>query len=177
MDPPDYQLMLDNILLNSGESMKISYIVTYQQPALTKINVQDEDLSDQGKPLDTYPDIAIQTSDSCLKTRWILRNNHQASQGYKKYIDVIDDIQQAIDDIVSGAKNDQQTQINSTFQQINNATDVSSTPGLSSFMENRSLKDLFTNGGVNLNLNTNFIDSATAGVSKKIDDGLNGLCQ
>jgi hypothetical protein len=158
----EYQLMLDNISLNSGESMQFSYIVSYIQPPLTQISVQDEDLSAQGKPLDTYADIAIQTNDPCLKTRWILRNNHQASENYKKYIDVTDDLQQSITDYVSGTIANQQTQMTDTFQDISNTTDVASTPGLSSIMENFSLRDLFTNGGVSIGLNTNFIDNATA---------------
>jgi hypothetical protein len=64
-----------------------------------------------------------------------------------------------------------------SFQQISDTTDVSSTPGLSSILENRSIRNMFTNGGANINLNMNFIDSMTAGVSKKIDEGLKGLCQ
>ena len=129
-----------------------------------KIDVKDEDLSDQGRPLDGYPDISYQTNDSCLKTTWVLANNHN-----RTYTDITDDIQQSITDYVSGVINNQQTQLTNTFQQISNTTSVSSAPGLSSILENRSLKDLFTNGGVNLNLNTNFINGVTANASQKID--------
>jgi hypothetical protein len=104
----DYQFMIDNISLDSGESIQFSYPVTYEQSPLAKISVQDEDLYDQGKPLDTYPDIAISTSDPCLKTRLVLWNNHQSNQNYKKYIDVTDNIQDTITDYVSGMINTQQ---------------------------------------------------------------------
>jgi len=175
----DYQLMLDNIILQSNETVSFSYVVSYQQPVLSTISVQDEDLSDQGKPLDGYPDIAIQTSDPCIKTRRVERNTHQSSQQFKAHQEVTDDIQQTANDYISGATADEQTQMNTTLQNISTTqpSNIQSLPGMSSLLENRSLKDLFTNGGMNINLNTNFIDQATAGVSKKIDEGLKGLCQ
>ena len=77
---PDYQLMLDNIVLNANQSVQMSYIVNYQRPELTKIKVEDKDLSSLGKPLDGYPDIIVQTSDPCIKSQWISRNTHNQNQ-------------------------------------------------------------------------------------------------
>jgi len=72
--------MLDNIVLQNNQSIAFSYIVNYKQPALTKIKIQDMDLSSMNKPLDGYPDIVAQTTDACLKSQWISRNTHNPTK-------------------------------------------------------------------------------------------------
>lgn len=66
--------MADNIILQDNKTLQISYLVRYQQGALTKIDVKDEYITDPLKPKDDYPDISIMTSDPCLKVRHIARN-------------------------------------------------------------------------------------------------------
>ena len=72
--------MVDNINLQANQSIEMSYIVTYQATQLTKIKVQDADVSSMNKPLDGFPDIIAQTSDPCLKSQRIARNTHNHSK-------------------------------------------------------------------------------------------------
>jgi hypothetical protein len=72
--------MLDNIQLGANQSIEMSYIVNYQESKLTKIKVQDVDLSNMNKPLDGYPDIIVQTDDPCIKSQRISRNTKSHSE-------------------------------------------------------------------------------------------------
>lgn len=90
---------MDNIQLNSGAKLSFSYTVTYQQVAsTTMIDVKDQDLLKKEKYKDTspniYPDISIYSTDSCLKSRWILFNEKTGNK--RTYEQVYDDMQQDI---------------------------------------------------------------------------------
>ena len=163
--------MIDNILLQNNQSITISYIVTYHNTQLTKIKVQDEDLSELGKPKDGIPDIVVQTNDPCLKTQWISWNTKNPNSGYKEHQDITQDLDQEMNNYMSGAFTKQESDLGAAFTQLNSTTaqSLSTLPGMSTILENWDWKDLFTNGGLSMNLNTNFIDQSMAGVSKILD--------
>lgn len=86
---------MDNIQLNSGAKLSFSYTVTYQQQAsTTTIDVEDQDLLKESKYKDEYPDIGIYSTDSCLKSRWILFNEKTGNK--RTYEQVYDDMQEDI---------------------------------------------------------------------------------
>ena len=88
---------MDNIQLDSGESLSFSYKVKYQQStATTKIDIQDQDLLTMNKRRDTFPGIIINAMDACVKSRWILFNEKIGDK--KTYEQVYDDIQKEMDD-------------------------------------------------------------------------------
>ena len=88
---------MDNIQLNSGESLSFSYTVKYQQQTpTTKIDVADQDLLSQNKRKDTIPDITTNSTDSCVKSRWIFFNDKTGNK--KSYEQVYDDIQKDMND-------------------------------------------------------------------------------
>ncbi len=88
---------MDNILLNSGQKLSFSYVVTYQQKATVNIDVGDQDLAKANKVKDTYEDIVINSStDPCQKGRRILFNDKTGNK--RTYEEVFDDLQQTIDD-------------------------------------------------------------------------------
>ena len=88
---------MDNILLNSGQKLSFSYVVTYQQKATVSIDVGDQDLAKADKEKDTYADIVISSSgDPCQKGRRILFNNQIGNN--RTYEDVFDDLQKDIDE-------------------------------------------------------------------------------
>lgn len=176
---PDYQFMIDNIQLQTNQSVEISYVVNYQKPALTKITVEDKDLSSLNKPIDGYPDIIVQTSDPCIKSQRISRNTRNHSKGYKEYQDLVKDLDTAMSDYTSGARSAQENQLDASFTQVTNTTaqTIASLPGVSQILETWDIKDLFSEWWLTQNLNMNFIDQATAGVSKKLDEGLKWLCE
>lgn len=177
----EYQVMVDNILLQTNETLTMSYIILYQEPALTKIKIQDKDLSDVDihKTSDWYPDIIIQTNDPCIKSQRISWNSKSHNKWYKEYVDVIKDLDTKADDYASWARTTQEDQLDSAFQQVDATTaqSIATLPGVSDILESRNIQDLFTNGWLNLNLDMNFIDEITAGISKKLDEGLRGLCE
>jgi len=176
----DYPFMIDNITLNNWESLNFYYKLTYQQPAVSKIEIQDEDLDKNKK--DNYLDIIINSNDACQKWRTILFNTKNKWQNNKEYQSVFDDVQDKMNNYLSGAKTVTQDTLNSTLDDINSvsSSNISSLPWISEITEWRDIsKTLFnaTQWWISLNINTNFIDSATAGVSEKIDSVLDGLCQ
>ena len=88
---------MDNIQLNSGESLSFSYKVNYQeQTPPTTIAVKDEDLLKENRKKDTYPDIITSSSTACQKNRRIFFNTQGGDK--KSYDQVYDDIQKEIDD-------------------------------------------------------------------------------
>jgi len=88
---------MDNILLNSGQKLSFSYVVTYQQKATVSIDVGDQDLAKTDKEKDTYADIVSSSSgDPCQKGRRILFNNQIGNN--RTYEDVFDDLQKDIDE-------------------------------------------------------------------------------
>jgi len=93
--PEGYQFVIDNIQLNSGESLSFSYKVNYQaQKQAVTIDIQDTDLLKENKQKDGYPDIAINSTDSCQKNRWIFFNDRTGTK--KTYEQIYDDIQAEI---------------------------------------------------------------------------------
>ena len=83
---------MDNIQLDSGESLSFSYKVKYQaQKSALSIDVQDEDLLKENKYKDGYPDIAISSTDACQKNRWMFFNDTAGNK--RAYEQVYDDIQ------------------------------------------------------------------------------------
>jgi hypothetical protein len=95
--PQGYQLIMDNIKLNSGERLSFSYVVKYQAPkqAIT-IDVQDTDLLKENMKKDTYPDIIVSSTDACQKNRWIFFNEKIDIK--KTYEEIYDDIQKEINE-------------------------------------------------------------------------------
>ena len=90
--PEGYQFVIDNIQLDSGQSLSFSYTARYKQTTPTaKIDVADQDLITQNKHKDTYPDITINSMDACVKNRWILFNTTAGNK--TSYEQVYDDIQ------------------------------------------------------------------------------------
>ena len=127
------------------------------------------------------PDITINSTDSCQKNRWIFFNQNIGNK--KTYQQIYDNIQSEITEYNSGAGAMQTNKINETIDQISNATSLESVtnlPGMNS-LEPRTAKNILSTltaqGGGSININTNFIDQATANVSKKMDTALKGLCQ
>lgn len=91
---------MDNIQLDSGESVSFSYKVKYQQPtSTTKIDIQDQDLITMNKRKDTFPDIIINAMDACVKSRWVLFNDKTGIK--KSYEQVYDDIQKEMNEYTS----------------------------------------------------------------------------
>ncbi|MCX6825442.1 MAG: VCBS repeat-containing protein [candidate division SR1 bacterium] len=189
--PEGYQFVIDNIQLDSGQSLSFSYTARYKQTTpTTKIDVADQDLITQNKHKDTYPDITINSMDACVKNRWILFNTTAGNK--TSYEQVYDDIQKDMNEYNSGAKSTQQSAMNGMVDQLSSIDSldaVSTLPGMDS-LEPRSSKNLMSSltqevtpgeiiqpGGVGLTINTSFIDNATAKVSKKMDAALEGLCQ
>ncbi|MEI7557821.1 MAG: hypothetical protein WCJ45_03130 [bacterium] len=87
--------MIDNILLNAGESLSFSYTAKYTDQQLISISVKDEDLKPKSISKDGYPDIIVNASDACQKYRWIFFNKKRS------YQQVDDDIQKELDDYTS----------------------------------------------------------------------------
>ena len=182
--PEGYQFVIDNIQLNSGESLSFSYKVNYQaQKQAVTIDIQDTDLLKENKQKDGYPDIAINSTDSCQKNRWIFFNDRTGTK--KTYEQIYDDIQAEINNYNSWAKTIQQTAINNIVDQLSNVSSldwVSNIPGMSN-LEGRNgsniLSSLLAPWGISQNINilNNYIDGATANVSKKLDAALQWLCQ
>ena len=190
--PEWYQFVMDNILLNSGQRLSFSYVVTYQQKATVNIDVGDQDLAKANKVKDTYEDIVINSStDPCQKGRRILFNDKTGNK--RTYEEVFDDLQQTIDDYNSWAQSSQTAATNAVLDQlasISSLDDVSNVQGMSESLETRKpinmlttvdlltgLFNLWANQGWWININSNFIDSATSKVSKKLDTALQWLCQ
>lgn len=182
-NPPEgYHFVMDNIQLNSGEKLSFSYKTRYQaEKSLISIEIKDQDLLQEKKYKDTYPDIAINMTDACQKNRWIFFNNKIGNN--KTYTDIYDDIQTELNDYNSGAQAGQETAVNNIVDQlanIDNLESLSTLPGMEN-LEKRSAKNLLNSliseDGLSLNLDMSFIDDATAGVSKKLDAALQGLCQ
>ena len=183
-DSEGYQFVIDNIQLNAGESLSFSYKAKYQdQKQVITIAVQDTDLIQQNKQKDTYPDIIINSTDSCQKNRRIFFND---KTGIKRtYEKIYDDIQTEINNYNSWAQVVQETAINDIVDQLANIDSLeglSNVPGVGN-LEARSAKNiissLLSEGGIqgNIDLLNNTIDGATANVSKKLDTALQWLCQ
>jgi hypothetical protein len=86
---------MDNIQLNSGDTLSFSYKVKYQaQKSLISISVKDDDLLKQEKYKDEYPDITINSTDACQKNRWMFFNDKTGNK--RAYEQVYDDIQAEI---------------------------------------------------------------------------------
>lgn len=180
--PEGYQFVLDNIQLNSWATLSFSYRVKYQAPkSMISIDVKDQDIIKSERYKDEYPDITINSTDACQKNRWIFFNNNKGNK--RTYEQVYDDIQSEINQYNSWAQAGQETAMNSIVDQLANVDSLeslSTLPGMEN-MEKRSAKNLLSSlvsqEGISLDLNMNFIDDATAGVSKKLDTALQGLCQ
>lgn len=180
--PEWYQFVIDNIQLNSWEALSFSYKVKYQaQKSVINIDVQDEDLLKESKYKDGYPDIAINSTDACQKNRWIFFNDKVGNK--RAYEQIYDDIQAEMNTYNSWAEAGQETAMDTMVDQlanINSLESLSTVPGMDN-LETRSAKNLLNSlvsqGGISLNLDTSFIDKATAKVSKKLDTALQWLCQ
>lgn len=120
----------------------MSYEVSYKGSPTTTIQVEDKDTTSNHK--DGYPDIIIQSTDSCLKNRKIIFNKKESSKNYKSYEEKMDDIQSKIDAYLTGANQAQTTNIISTIQKSTQTTDLNNIPGMSSIMEQWSLGDLLS---------------------------------
>lgn len=184
--PEEYQFVMDNIVLNSGDILSFSYTIKYipETASAVSIHVQDQDLIKKNKYKDTYPDIRINSTDACQKNRWILFNKKIGNK--RIYEEIFDDIQATINAYNSWAQATQQTAINSMIDQLGNVDSLESISSIAGMdttepRSNTSLINMINTivspGGGSLNVNMNFIDSATANVSKKIDTALQGLCQ
>ncbi len=170
-----YQFMIDNILLNAGESLSFSYTAKYTDQQLISISVKDEDLKPKSISKDGYPDIIVNASDACQKYRWIFFNKKRS------YQQVDDDIQKELDDYTSWALAMQQSGLNSLISQLSGIDGLSGLSALPSMIDmewwrpGNLLSSMIDEGGSSININ--FIDNATAKVSKKIDSTLEGMCQ
>jgi hypothetical protein len=65
---------MDNIILNSGQRLTFSYIVTYKQQPITSIQVEDMDLLEKNISKDSIPDIRFASTDPCQKGTWTAFN-------------------------------------------------------------------------------------------------------
>ena len=154
--------MIDDISLQNKQYIKVSYDIQYRAPKTTSIDVKDEDAG--GKTKDGYPDIIIQSTDSCLKSRKILFNRRDAQYNNKTYEEYTDNVQNTMDDYLSGATAQQNKTINDNIQQTQAAaaTNIDTIPGLSSMVEKRTLSDFLSMGGGNVTINTEKVDQALA---------------
>jgi len=179
--PEGYQFVMDNIQMSSWAMLSFSYKVIYKETSVIKIDVKDENILKENRYKDGYPDIITNIADSCQKNRRIFFNKKVGDK--RTYEKVYDDIQKEMNDYTSWAKVKQVTAINWLLDQLANADSldsVSNLPGMDN-LENRSAKNIISSilqpGWLSLNINSNFIDSATAEVSKKLDTALQWLCQ
>ena len=124
-DDPEYLFMIDDIALNKNQSIQLSYDITYKGAQTTSIQVEDTDGPTNIK--DGYPDISIQSTDSCLKNRKIIFNKKESAKGFKTYEEKTDNIQDTIDTYLSGANQSQAANITSTLQQ-SQTQDLNSIP-------------------------------------------------
>lgn len=179
-----YQFVMDNIRLNAGEVLSFSYKIIYQwQKNDVSIDVQDQDLIKAGKHKDTYADISVNSTDACQKNRRIFFNEKAGNK--KTYEQIYDDIQSEINEYNSWSQTNQEEAINTIVDQLNN---IDSLEGLSSVpwmdsLEPRTAKNILSSlvseWGISTNINivSDYIDGATAKVSKKLDTALKWLCQ
>lgn len=180
--PEGYQFVIDNIQLSSWEALSFSYKVIYQNKQFVTIDVQDTDLIKSKKYKDTYPDITTTSTDSCQKNRWIFFNEKIGTK--RTYEQIYDDIQTEINNYNSWAKAIQEKTINNVLDKltdIDSLDSVATLPGMDN-LESRTAKNILSSlvapGGIGgtVGVLNNFIDGATANVSKKLDAALQWLC-
>ncbi len=189
--PEGYQFMIDNIVLDAEETIQFSYTIIYKATEIIEIDIEDVALPEENKEKDGYPDITFANTDPCQKGRWILFNT-TAGEG-KNYEEFFEDLQESIDEYTSNAEDVQATAITALIESISNMqniNDLQNISGLSANPENRKSANMLTpievlsgiferatNQWGWINVSTNFIDTATAKVSKKIDETLEGMCK
>lgn len=175
----EYQVMIDNIRLQKHQWITFSYKVYYQKTNLSKISIQDKDLSNLNKAQDGYLDIIIKTVDACTKSQRVLRNTKSSNQKYRQYQEVFLDLDKKLAEYSSGVWNAQKSSLWSMFQQIDsmNTQNLSSQPAMKDILESWTLLDMFDPWWLSLNLNMNIIDQMTAKLSEDINQWLKGLCE
>jgi len=197
-DSNDTFFVLDNINLNSRQSVKFSYEVVYKWEPTVAISVEDVWFLDKNKKKDTYPDIIVTPLDSCQKYRRLFLNN--SSQNHRSYLEEFDDIQSKINKLteewlkegqdlfnnaipaMSTDKADDEcdewcaTEIQNNTQNIIDQA-MGSVPDISNVFESWTVSDLFSSSTQsNFEFNMDALNATLAPISDKLDNFLNDLC-
>lgn len=182
--------VLDDISLNTRQSLSFSYDVVYLWGPTVSIQVKDILFSDLRKKKDLYADIIVSPLDSCKKYRRVFFNT--TNQSHRSYEEVFDNIQLKLDAYTAEGQKEGQSLFSSSMPALSSwlfsstsATDyqngandfIKDIPGLSQLYESWNVPGLFSSSQGNISLDMKALDAFMAPVSEEIDKILDGLCE
>ena len=179
-DVEPYQFMLDNIVLNWWQKLKFSYKVYYNQTNTpVVIWVKDISLPEKNLNIDWYNEIFINSTDACLKWRYIYKSQNRI------YSEIFDDVQSKVADYLKDLEKNQNDTLDNS---VSNVSEIDSLAWVSKLVdsywwskEKRNVKwilqSLFDEGWMSVSFDTQLVDKSVAKVSEGIDKALDWLCK
>jgi len=194
-----YQFIIDDLRMNVGDKIEISYLVRYKQTDTIIIWVEDREISQEdvlewsSLSLDNYNDIIIKPVDWCAKAMWILSNAIDAWKKYRSYNENYVDIAKLMADYVSSMEANNADVMSSVTNIMNDigwentdpSNPLSSLPWMEGIFEDAWVNELLWDimwsilSGENINFNT-LLDLGGAKwdvLSKKLDDLMKWTCE
>ena len=173
--------LLDNVSLQSGDTISFSYVVQYVwgSPMIIDVAKKERDWT-----TDNYPDIIVTPGDSCAKFSWTFYNDVNTSQSYRSYNETFENLWEEITNYYE----DMQDNLGNNLDDISNVVGDVGNGMNSSFVDSmlnqgRDHQSILDNISVwnpidlNANLNMTLVDDTLSDVSASFDTALQWLCQ
>lgn len=179
-DVDPYQFMLDNVVLNWWNHLSFSYKIYYDQKNTPVfMNVKDINLPEKGLIIDWYNEISVNSTDSCLKWRYIYKSKNRI------YSEIFDDIQSKVEEYLKNLEIKQNELIDDS---VDSVSDIDSLAWVGKLVDSywwnnekwntkSILQSLLDEWWMSLSFDTQFIDNSVAKVSEDIDKALDWLCK
>jgi hypothetical protein len=187
LDKNGFSYLLDNIQLNTGQTLTYSYNLTYSETPTQTISLEDidgEKYGDTHKSIKTdgLLDIKLQPENGCIKMMKTFINTNNPQQQKREYTIKDINLQELIDDYNYKVENQTKEAMDDLSKIANIVNDpdrnknIENLPGLSS--PNIPVRDLLSqafNGGLNLDLG--FFDKQLDQLQQGLDQVAGALCK